>query len=510
MSNFKQLVTEVKTQMDKEVKFLIDHGIDPSTKYSNIPLFDPELNSLVILRGPVKTSPYFTNDNQISPNDKVIIQTVKEERVPSTDTFNGNYYTKTYGDEKIELTVNEFKDRIYNNPRNEETIAYLKLKDLDTDEKIAQANDEYTAARQAQDAQKKSEFDQWVHQYGDLFDLDSLTPNDQKLALERLYKANKQGYAIKDLSKLPIIWKIKNKKALTIIDDRIKNIKNEEKQAELKMQFAQKQKEWFKGNLDTVDTLKAAMEWWKELNITESVLTELSFPQTEKPTPIKDKYEVKQTLKNLFGVDADKFVTVPIIKEPVYNKQKYKSAEEDPLADPIQKLTVVSFPDSTKLDDKFGLVRVRDNVSGESFNMNISELRNLINREENQDTELDTVDYRLQGGNEFSSLNQGMGKFVDLPEEVILEMLKTVNAENEDYEYVDLIEYYNDEKKSGIPNPLLTKALSEYNVGNNHQFVIRKFNTEDGIKYKGFIPNNEHIHSKPAMGGKDQYKQLFK
>lgn len=508
MSSFKTLVTEVKTKMDKDVKFLIDHGIDPSIKYSNVPLYDPESKSLVLLRSPVSTSPYFSNGEKISARDKVTVQPVKEYRVPTSATNSGNYYIKEYGD-AFEISVDEFKDRIYSHQKNDETKQYLRINSLDTQDAIDTANSEYTIARQNQDKQKQAELDTWIHRYGDLFDLDGLKNADKQVALKKLYQANQQGYDINDLSKLPIIWKIKNKQTFEIINNKINAIKDENLRNKLKADFNQIQKDWFRQKLDTVDTLKVALEWWKNINAKEeSVLTELSFPQTEKPAAIKDKYEVKQTLKKL-GID-DKFVTVPIIKEPIYNKQKYKSAEEDPLADPAQKLTIVSFPDASKLDDKFGLVRVRDEISGESFNMNIGELRDLISREENQDTELNTVDYRLQGGHQFTSLNQGMGRFVDIPEEVILQMLEVVNKENDDYEYIDLIKYYNQEKKSGIPNPLLTKALSEYNNGDTGQYVIRKFNTTDGIKYKGFIPYEEHVRSKPAVAGKDPYKQLFK
>ncbi len=509
MNSFKELITEVKTQMDKEVKFFIDHGIDPSTKYSNIPLYNPATKGLILLRGAVKTSPYFSNDGKISPSDKVVIQDVEEHRVPSSDNNEGNYYVKNYG-EKYEITVDEFINSIYNNERNEETKNYLRLKDLNNEEQIAQANADYTSARERQDAHKTYEFNEWVKRYETWFDLDDLNPKLKQLALENLYKAYNQGYAVKDLSKLPIIWKIKNKQTFDIYNSKINAIKDENIKKEIKSKFAQQQKQWFREKLDKVELLQAVVKWWNENQPkTESVLTELSFPQSQRPAPIKDPYEVKKTMEQL-GIDP-KYVTVPIIKEPIYNKQKYKSAAEDPKADPIQKLTVVSFPDSSKLDEKYGLVRVRDSEAGESFNMNISDLKNIISKQKDPDAELDTVDYRLRGGQEFTALNRGMGNFIDLPEEVILEMLKTVQNENDDYEYIDLIEYYNDEKRSGIPNPLLTKALSEYNQGEGTSpFVIRKFTTANGIKYKGFIPNSEHIHSKPAMSGKDPYKDLIK
>lgn len=510
MNTFRKLITEVKTKMDKEVQFFIDHGIDPSTKYSNIPLYNPETNGLVILRGAVDTSPYFTT-GKISPKDQVIIQSITEDYVPRKELnvlSKGNFYTKNYG-EKVYISVNDFINTIYNNPRNEETKEYLRINDLDSQDKINQANADYVQARKQQDDKKQHDFETWVNRYGDWFDLEDMNTRDKEATLHQLYKASQQGYAISDLNKLPIIWKAHNKKTFDIINQKIKNLNNKELQDQLKHEFTNKQREWFKAKLDTVDTLKSALDWWKSINTTESVLTELSFPQKQKTIGIKDKDAVKRTLLNL-GID-DRFITVPIIKEPIYNKQKYKSAEEDPLADPVQKLTIVSFPDQDKLDDKYGLVRVKDSVSGESFNMNIGELKELINKEENQNTTLDTVDYRLHGGQEFSSLNQGMGKFIDLPEEVILEMLTTVNHENEDFEYVDLVEYYKHEKETGIPNPLLTKALQSYNQGENtSQFVIRKFNTADGIKYKGFVPNVENPNSKSAMAGKDKYKELFK
>jgi hypothetical protein len=69
----------------------------------------------------------------------------------------------------------------------------------------------------------------------------------------------------------------------------------------------------------------------------------------------------------------------------------------------------------------------------ESFVMNLSELEDLIKQPQNQSNELDTVDFRLQSGNEFKTLNPGMGNYVELPEEVVKEMLKTVNKENWEY-----------------------------------------------------------------------------
>ena len=198
-----------------------------------------------------------------------------------------------------------------------------------------------------------------------------------------------------------------------------------------------------------------------------------------------------------------------------------------------QQLKVISFPNQVEInrlvnlldkEDKtpeelaelgklsnYSLVRVQDVASPnkESFLMNLKELGDLIKKPENQNTELDTVDFRLQGGNEFKTLNPGMGKFVDLPDEVIIEMLQTVNNENWEYEDIDLVKYYNAVKRTGKINPLVTKALNEYNTTEGN-YIVRCFNTVDGVKFKGFIPNVENPHSKPSMAGKDTYKQLMK
>ena len=77
-NKFRTLVKDIKTQMDKDVQFFHDHGIDPSTKYSKIPMYYPDKNSLVVLRGPSKNSPYFTT-GKVSPKDEVIIQLVRRK-----------------------------------------------------------------------------------------------------------------------------------------------------------------------------------------------------------------------------------------------------------------------------------------------------------------------------------------------------------------------------------------------------------------------------------------------
>ena len=151
-------------------------------------------------------------------------------------------------------------------------------------------------------------------------------------------------------------------------------------------------------------------------------------------------------------------------------------------------------------------------------NMNIGELRELINRQENINSELNTIDYRLTAGNEFSTLNPGKGgKWVDLPDEVVLKMLDTVSKDdNFDFDLIPIIKYYETEKRTGIPNPQVLKALQCYNTkikdksefGNKEDeftqderkrgSTIARRITKDGIKYQGLVPEEGHIAVQPG------------
>lgn len=532
-NKFRTLVKDIKTQMDKDVQFFHDHGIDPSTKYSKIPMYYPDKNSLIILRGPSKNSPYFTT-GKVSPKDEVIIQLVKEERVPEDPTGEhaGNYYDKQYG-EKIQLPVDEYIEKIYNNPRNEETKVFLHLNDLDTPEEQQQATNTYNIRRKNDIDHKNYEFNQWIQRHGDEFDLDDLTTEDQKtLALKNLYAEFQKGKKIQDLAKSNIIWKVKYQRLFKLIDEKLKKVESKEKRAELKKDLAYNQHVWYKEGINNPRVLlKKIMEWCKKIPVTESTLTEFYPKRTSDAKPIKNLIEVKDILNDLFGLDSNRFITVPVIKNAVYSQDK---SGNERLEHPEQQLKVMSFPNGDEIrriqellhkDNKtqeevnelghlykYAQVRVQDMASPnkESFVMNLSELEDLIKQPQNQGNELDTVDFRLQSGNEYKTLNPGMGDYIDLPEDVVKQMLKTVNEENWEYEDLDLIQYYEDAKRTGIPNPLLTNALNSYNKPQN-AFVIRCYSTKDkGLHFKGFVPVSDHINSRPAMTGKDHYKELMK
>ena len=548
-SKFRQLVKNTKTQMDKDVQFLLDHGIDPSAKYSNIPMYYPDKDCLVILRGPAKGSPYFTNKNVISSGDRVVVQEVKEERIPSTpEQPHNNFYTKDYG-EKFELTVDEYKSKIYDNPANDETKTFFHLKDLDTTDEISNAQSTYDTNRKNNIDHRNYEFNEWIKRYGYEFEdqLEGLTDPQKTLALQRLYKKSEEGYDIEDLAKSNIIWQVRHQNVFKLAQDVIKNTKDNDLRDKLKNDFARKQHEWFKQGLNTtVELLVAVKEWLNgDKAKEESVLTELYPSNQSKAMPLKDLYEIKKVLVKLFGIDADRFITVPVIKNAVYTQDKNGNKH---LEHPEERLKVISFPDQSEINrlvtlldkqDKtpeelaelgklsnYSMVRVQDVASPnkETFLMNLKDLGDLIKQPQNhtdpgnqyrsirdRQSELDTVDFRLHSGNAIKTLNPGMGTFEgnDLPDEVVLKMLDTVKNEHWEYDDIDLAKYYNASKRVGKANPLVTKALNQYNKGYEN-YIIRAFSKGNSFVYKGFTPYPENPHSKPSIGGKDKYKQMMK
>ena len=115
MGKFRTLITEFKSQSDKDKRFLITHGIDPKSLL--IPMYYPDKKCNVVLQGPSKDSPWL-KDEKISSKDKVLIRPVYEKYVkPGDNNDTGNYYQKQFGDNVIELTVDEYKEKILNATR---------------------------------------------------------------------------------------------------------------------------------------------------------------------------------------------------------------------------------------------------------------------------------------------------------------------------------------------------------------------------------------------------------
>ena len=153
--------------------------------------------------------------------------------------------------------------------------------------------------------------------------------------------------------------------------------------------------------------------------------------------------------------------------------------------------------DINNLSDN-GLIRVLDTVSGETRRINIGDLREIINRPENQGTRLDTDEYRRTAGHQFNTLNPGYGgKFVTIPEPVIRQMLETMQNDDEgnyryDYTMIDLLGKYEEELKDPSKHrDIVLLALQDYNGYDYRQYQIRYSKAENC--YKGLMEYEGHI-----------------
>ena len=513
MGKFRTLITEFRSQSDKDKRFLITHGIDP--KALLIPMYYPDKKCNVVLQGPSKDSPWL-KDEKVSLKDKVLIRPVYEEYIkPGDNNDTGNYYKKQFGDNIIELTVDEYKEKILNNPENEETQEDMRFTDLSSEENINKFINDLKTKHDEDNLNKKREFEKFVNSlphFGNSKILNALDlpekddgsidiktiPNSIKPALEKLKSLQDLGIDTDDEYAAFITWESKNHIIFDIVKQKIKEIKNENDRKEVQQSFKKHKKEWFRSNLDPKNVVNMVNQWWKSLGLSplskkqnESVLTEFG-SKSSTYLPYTDA-KIDSYLDELFGDNGKRFKTVPIINNP-YNP-------DDPDADPVEYLLIRGI-DTADLGPN-GKVRVgKTDINGakvsETYEMNIDDLQEIVNRDENQNTGLNTDAYRRKAGNQFNTLNPGYGgKYIELPEEVVMQMLETMqNDEDGDYKYdytmIDLVKKYKEELKD--PNKhsdIVLKALQDYNDYNNRQYQIR-YNKSRG-KYMGLIEYEGHI-----------------
>ena len=512
MEKFRTLINEVREQSHSAKQFLVAHGI--SNKALMIPLYYPAERCNVVLQGPAKDSPWL-KDGKISPKDKVLVRKVSEEYTePGEEPGQGNFYKKVKDKEVIEITVNDFIEDIYNAPENRETEEDMGFEDLDDEEKRANA---ISNIKQNDDAKKdkaKKELEKFTTDLQHLGSAELLNgldvpqddegnilfdkiPEPTKVALDKLKTAFKLGIDMNDEYAHFLVWEAKNSTLIGIIKQKINEITDKEERKDLANTFKKQEKEWFKSNLSYKEIIKAANEWWKSIsgvNINkikeESILVEFGKIVNSKPISISyTDAKIDKYLYDLFGKDAVRFKTVPIINKP-YNP-------DDPDADPTEELLIRGIVDINDLSDN-GLIRVLDTVSGETRRINIGDLREIINRPENQETRLNTDEYRRTAGHQFDTLNPGYGgKFVTIPEPVIRQMLETMQNDDEgnyryDYTMIDLIGKYEEELKDPSKHrDIVLLALQDYNGYDHRQHQIRYSPSEQC--YKGLMEYEGHI-----------------
>jgi len=522
MNKFKTLATEAALNTHDMMEFLIDHGINPSVVYSHLRLYDPSTKGLIVVRGPVKTSPYFTaakkdEPRQVSPDDALEIVDIEEKRIPE-----GNFYVVDNGTKRT-ISVDDFIKDIYNNPKNEMLIYDLGKNNpdlsLDTTEKRDIVKQQLNKAEIDKQTKEQAAFEKWVDDYEYLFGLNDLSDKVREEVLKKLYKKAKEGFAAKDLLNFPIVWIAKHDIPLSIYKRKIDAIPDADERKIINTLFNRQCAEWYKQSKenkalnDDRIILKLAMDWWKEISkkLDENTLEEADTSKVS----TKDAHLIKDVYLPKIGIDP-KFYTVPITELSYYNKEKYKSAKDDPNGKRGHKFTIVGIPDITKLSDNDSLW-VKEYESDERpYLMNIGEIKELVNQPQNIDAELDTVKYRtLDLRNARKTLNAGIGRFEILPDAVIETMLSTVNNEYPDEFPVDLIEYFHRSQNENYKpllkghKDLVLTALRKYNDPNLRSYIIERFDNKGKVGYRGFVPYPGYENLKPTKPGKDDFSKLI-
>lgn len=531
MLTFRELVEQTIKENDSSVEFFVKHGINPSV--CNLPLYDADSNGLIIVYGPdKKNSEYFLDkDNKIVNDDtnEVIIANVIEKRHPN------NNYSKEITD-KRSITVSKLKE-ILSDEKNQETLIDRGIFDIDLDsnDQRKKALDKYNAEMQARKDKDNNQFEDWFNKNKEYFDIDN------KALGKRLYALHLKGFSNDEIEKSYDFWVYNNKHVIDIIENNIKTNNNltKEQKDNLLLDFHKETRNWYRDDMEnmtyrnndksSISTLIKANNWWKNHKEIQKEATFFS----NKPKTITDMHEIREILPEL-GIDP-KFITVPITIKSRYNKQKYTSASEDPNAKPEEMVTIKSFPDANEIyqiidikkqldketdqnkinelllkgDKLLKDVKVKVKGKYDTYEMNLDTLKKYIELPINKNAELNTTDYRLKAKQQFNTLNPGVGRYVDIPEEVVIEMLKTVQEEYEDdYPYgFDLVKHYLQNKDSAKDN-ITTEALNKYN-GDNKSSIRRFYNKERNVyNYRGLVSYDPDVKLHPSIPRKNDFNSI--
>ncbi len=487
---FNQCLAEAFSKND--ARFLIDHGINPIVIDKRIPLYYPEIDSMIRLVGVDHTSPYFKNNDLKSdwdvnlktfPEDKVYIVPFEEKR---NDTHNV-YVTKP--SEKISITAEKFLDEIYNNEENYDVTSIFELSNfnknirLNSPEDISTTRELFKQNLDKKHADDNQAFEKQKAEYLEknptVFD----NVADKNTLIKKLLQLEKEGYEPDDLIVDFTIW-VYNADIQAIVKTAkaalMKKIGADQDSSGLKKQATDDFNAFLKQiylrtrnqnkKTRTKDLLRSCIDWMNEYvktATTESVLTE--YGRYNKPKKVSmlygnkglDKRVLEDQLEAL-GI-SKKHLTVPIVIRPDWDSEKYKNPEDDPLAEPTAEIVIRGFPDVTNPT----VLRVRDLISGESYNMTVPEVQAAIKSDWNSSAEkrnelgtkfvtdngeLNNINFRTDAKHSQATHNKNLGTFVDLPEELILQALEHME---DDFEYPNLVKKY----KANKSNPLVLKAL---------------------------------------------------
>lgn len=356
--------------------FLLYNGLNP-VLLDRIPLWDEETSKMVKLVGiDKKNNKFFTNndidldllsttDTENMPDyvtypesDKMILISYEIRRKDHDEYKYNDTFIKEQG-EKIELTVEEFINRIYNLPINQEAVERAAKKHPLTDkeivinglkaEELGANKEKFDSKMQALDAMGDSK---------ELIDgLEKARENHRSKILNTFAKKKQEGFTNEDLAFILDEWEKylcweEDNRILVVVENKLK----EQEDKERLDTFENMKKTWFKSNLTGQSLNDAVKSWYK--GKLESI-NEARFSSSQnKPQRITHPGEVAEYMELLGIPPKHRIISI--------TKPELKDKENNVIA-PAKEFTIYGFEDADKvrellaLDDKLNEYRKIEN-----------------------------------------------------------------------------------------------------------------------------------------------------
>lgn len=475
-------------------------GIHPALCYEKVELVDNIVS-------PVKR---LIKIYGIAKNGQIIIMPGKIELDPESGKIN-----KIYDKKNLEAISADQLLRIIDDLDNIDTLTrfYKKYPEAENLNTLEQ-REAFIDLLKSKKAESDNKFFKWRDENKEYYYLDKFKQDEQiEIYNEIVKKHYPEDYVI--ARHLLKNWRVKNKKAVQIINSFYDKIGNTPETKDLIEKFEFK---LASNDLNGTELYNELLRFYEEeikpLIGKESTLTEIS------KTKITDPEEIVGILKNLKINPAFMSDKTPIRTLPWYNKKKYNSPEEDPNAEPGKNFVIVGFPDANQIHNLMNnmdsytgneLITLKDRENPrERFDITLDELQDLIkNNPENKTPNPDWFEIAQNPHIKNKPLHPGFGdKWKDIPRDAIEIMLKTMEKEHPMFKGVYETYLLN-------PNdPLVKKALKVYNIESDTQ--IRVFKNKNGYKgysIKGSVPSKNAAKSNKGNSAHhtyNPYKDLMK
>ncbi len=473
--------------MDLDILFMKANGFCPIL-LDGVPLYCEDKNTLVKIASIDKNNKFFEQIDKSLKNklpdefktydDDIIYLTpykIEDFGINPENKYQVHTFVKSQ-DDKISMTVREFKNSIYENPRNAETIDRIEQKETGEGagslEDIVNKAIENSLKNQQDKKAKDLETAKSIKYYNS-----NLTQiiNDQRFGdsiLKVLVTKKQAGWLDNDLEVLANSmldfkkWEVsqENQVPMSTLDTFYKNLTDESKK-QFKTDIKQKKIEWYKAGLKADDLLKEVKSLILSGNYKtaetkeESILQEDKYGYTQ-DKPIAQKYpgDVANTLLDL-GIDS-KWLRVPFTIPGI------KDGDETIKRD--EQYTIAGFPDIEKIERILKL---------QSFKQTSDTLTEILqNPEENSNS--DVQDLVKKYNEEKKQLAQVLSKYHN-------DISMAIKKEEESA-LVDIKEYYKGYRIGSRPQSINLSDLYTYLDSPINQDVDV---TEIGIEQQLVNPN---------------------